>query len=214
MRAIILAAGKGTRFNGAIKGLLPIGNETLVSRLIRQLKTNGIDEIYLVVGYCAIEFLKSIEGVRFIYDKNFESGQNSNSLKTALDITGFEDTLMLDSDILLTDDLIPKIINSFKGESISLVDLHSYDEESMKLVIEGSKIIRYSKLEGIGAEICSIVTKKQLRSIYTDLASGLYRWWGIGPNTTGFHFTEADPSSRWFDIDTPDEYSAAKIVFH
>ncbi|OGI88531.1 hypothetical protein A2995_00035 [Candidatus Nomurabacteria bacterium RIFCSPLOWO2_01_FULL_33_24] len=213
MRAIILAAGTGTRFNGTVKGLLKINNETLVGRIVRQLKENGLQSIYIVVGYHAEEFLTSPENVSLIYDKFFLEGRNSSSLKVALDTIGYDDTLMLDADIILTDDLIPKLLTSFGGESISLVDLSVQGEESMKLIITDGKIIKYSKEEGIGAEICSIVSKDKLKDIYSDLASEMYKWWGVGPNTTGFRFVNINENSKWMDIDTQKEYEQAKIIF-
>jgi len=213
MRAIILAAGTGTRFNGTVKGLLKINEETLVGRLVRQLKEGGIQSIYIVVGYHAEDFLTPIENVSLIYDRFFPSGKNSTSLKVALDTIGYDDTLMLDADMILTDDLIPKLLTSFSGESISLVDLSVQDEESMKLVIVNDKIIKYSKEEGVGAEICSIVSKNKLKDIYLDLASGIYKWWGVGPNTTGFRFVNINENSKWMDIDTQEEYEQAKIMF-
>lgn len=213
MRAIILAAGTGTRFNGTVKGLLKINKETLVGRLVRQLKEGGIQSIYIVVGYHAEDFLTPIENVSLIYDRYFPSGKNSTSLKVALDTIGYDDTLMLDADMILTDDLIPKLLTSFSGESISLVDLSVRDEESMKLVIIDDKIIKYSKEEGVGAEICSIVSKNKLQDIYLDLASGIYKWWGVGPNTTGFRFVNINENSKWMDIDTQEEYEQAKIIF-
>lgn len=213
MRAIILAAGRGTRFNGAVKGLLKINNETLVGRIVRQLKESGIQSIYIVVGYHAEEFLTSLENVSLIYDKFFLEGKNSVSLKVALDTIGYDDTLMLDADMILTDDLIPKLLTSFNYESISLVDLSVQDEESMKLVITDDKIVKYSKEEGVGAEICSIVSKDKLKDIYSDLASGIYRWWGVGPKTTGFRFVNINENSKWMDIDTHEEYEQAKITF-
>lgn len=214
MRSIILAAGSATRFQGELKGLLWINNETILSRLVRQLKNAGVFPVYVVIGYHAQDFVVNAEGVSFIYDKDFESGKNSNSLKNTLDTIGYEDTLMLDADVVLSDDLISKLVENFKGESISLVDLDRYDDESMKLVIENNKIIKYSKDEGVGSEICSIVSRDQLKEIYKDLVSGKYQWWGVGPNTTGFRFVDVNHNSKWIDIDTKEEYEQAKKLFN
>lgn len=213
MRSIILAAGCATRFNGELKGLLAINGETIIARLVRQLKASGVSPICVVVGYRAAEFLQSVDDVCFVYDKDFKSGINSNSLKVALDALGYEDTLMLDADVILSDDLIPKLTNAFQGESISLIDLSRFDEESMKLVIQNDRILKYSKNEGVGAEICSLVSKKQLADIYKDLVTGNYKWWGVGPHTTGFRYVNVNEGSKWMDIDTEDEYYQAKEMF-
>lgn len=213
MRSIILSAGSASRFNGELKGLLQVNNETIIARLVRQLNASGISAVYVVVGYRASEFLTSLEGVSFIYDKYFLSGKNSNSLRVALDTIGYDDTLMLDADMILSDDLIPKLVSSFQGESMSLVDLERFDEESMKLVIQNERIIKYTKEEGVGAEICSLVSKNQLVDIYKDLISGDYKWWGVGPHTTGFKYVTVNKDSKWTDVDTESEYEHALEIF-
>ena len=54
-RAIILAAGISSRIfeltRGLPKGLMEIGGEPVVGRIIRQLREAGVDDITLVVGY-------------------------------------------------------------------------------------------------------------------------------------------------------------------
>ena len=57
MRAIILAAGMGTRLRPITlttpKSLIEIGEETLIERQIRFLKEKGIDDVIVVTGYLA-----------------------------------------------------------------------------------------------------------------------------------------------------------------
>ena len=59
-RAVILAAGFGMRMvpiNTEVpKGLLQVGNETLIERLIKQLHEAGIVEIDVVVGFLKEQF--------------------------------------------------------------------------------------------------------------------------------------------------------------
>lgn len=210
MRAIILAAGRATRFQNQIKPLLEINGETIIGRLVRQLKSAGVKPIYVVTGFQAEKFL-GIEDVVLINDPLHHTADNARSLKVALDRIGFDDTLMLDADVILTDDLLPKLVESFKGESISLVDLRTTDPEAMKLVIVDGYIIKFSKNEGVGSEICEIVDKEKLKKIYTDLDN--IKWWGVGPNTTKFRTVEVNLDSKWMDVDTPEEYLQAKDTF-
>ncbi len=210
MRAIILAAGRATRFGNEIKPLLKLNNETIIGRLVRQLKSAGVKPIYVVTGFQSEKFLE-LQDVVLINDPLHHTADNARSLKVALDRIGFEDTLMLDGDVILSDDLLPKLVTSFKGESISLVDLRTTDPEAMKLVIVDGYIVRFSKEEGVGSEICEIVDKDRLSKIYTDLDS--VRWWGVGPNTTRFKTVEVNPDSKWMDVDTTEEYEQAKDTF-
>jgi len=189
MRAIILAAGKGTRFEGKVKSLLKINEETIIGRLIRQLKSAGIKPIYVVTGFKAEKFLE-LPDVVLINDPLYHTADNARSLKVALDRIGFEDTVMLDAD---------------------LVDLRTTDPEAMKLVIKDGYIIKFSKEEGVGSEVCEVVDKERLKKIYDDLDN--IRWWGVGPNTTRFRTVEVNPNSKWMDVDTPEEYKGAQKAF-
>ncbi|HEM5128047.1 TPA: NTP transferase domain-containing protein, partial [Streptococcus suis] len=60
MRAIILAAGMGTRLRPLTlttpKSLIKIGGETLIERQIKFLREVCIDEIVVVTGYLAEKF--------------------------------------------------------------------------------------------------------------------------------------------------------------
>ena len=55
MLAIILAAGVGSRLYPITlykpKGLLEIGDETILDRLVSQFRNCGINDILIVVGY-------------------------------------------------------------------------------------------------------------------------------------------------------------------
>src|SRR5919109_3038090 len=54
MRAVILAAGKGSRLNGTIgdkpKCLVRVGDRTLIERQIETFRSVGIDDIKVIVG--------------------------------------------------------------------------------------------------------------------------------------------------------------------
>lgn len=211
MRTLIFAGGKATRFNYTIKALLSLREETIISRLIRQLKSLDIKPIYVVTGYKAKEFLK-IPDIVVINNQLYNSGDNAQGMKLALDRIGFEDTLTLDADIILSDDLLPKLVSSYRGKSLTLVDLRTTDPEAMKLVIVNGRIVKFSKDEGVGAEICEIVDKEKLKKIYKDLDH--IRWWGIGPNAKGFFTVEVNKDSKWMDVDTLEEYEQAKLIFN
>ncbi|MDO4565893.1 MAG: phosphotransferase [Oscillospiraceae bacterium] len=84
-RAVILSAGPGLRMaplNGTPKGLLKIGGEALLDRMIQQLQLVGIREIYVVVGYMMerFEYLAEEYGVNFIFNDDYASGDSLRSL--------------------------------------------------------------------------------------------------------------------------------------
>ncbi len=56
MKAVVLAAGRGTRMGPLTenrpKVMLPIANKPLLEHIILTLRASGISELFLVVGYC------------------------------------------------------------------------------------------------------------------------------------------------------------------
>lgn len=89
-RAIILAAGYGLRMIplniDTPKGLLKVESETLIERLITQLRAAGIFEIYVVVGHLKekYEFLTDSYDVKLLVNENFASKNNLHSLYRAM----------------------------------------------------------------------------------------------------------------------------------
>ena len=90
MKAIILAAGKGSRLYPITlnkpKGLLEIGDETILDRLIRQFRGVGIKDIVIVVGYQKEKIIKHFKGsVRFLQYSNYDKTNNLHTLWSVRD---------------------------------------------------------------------------------------------------------------------------------
>lgn len=90
-RAVILAAGAGMRMvpiNMEVpKGLLMVKGETLIERLIAQLKAVGIEEIRIVVGFMKenYEYLIDKYGVQLIFNPCYKDKNNLFSLAAVKD---------------------------------------------------------------------------------------------------------------------------------
>lgn len=87
--AIILAAGYGMRMvpinTETPKGLLEISGETLIERLIRQLREAQIEKIYIVVGFLKekYEYLIDQYQVELIVNEGYSQKNNLHSLALA-----------------------------------------------------------------------------------------------------------------------------------
>lgn len=87
--AVILAAGTGSRMVPIntlyTKGMLEVNGETLVERIILQLKSSGIKEIYVVAGYMKEEYerLEAQYGVQLIVNRDFRKRGSLYSLSLA-----------------------------------------------------------------------------------------------------------------------------------
>jgi molybdenum cofactor cytidylyltransferase len=83
--AVVLAAGASTRM-GVQKLLLPLGNEPLVRRAVRQACAAGFDDVLVVLGSEHRTTLAALEGldVRHAVNLEFTSGMGS-SFRTAVE---------------------------------------------------------------------------------------------------------------------------------
>jgi molybdenum cofactor cytidylyltransferase len=83
--AVVLAAGGSTRM-GVQKLLLPLGQEPLVRRTVRQVCDAGFDEVLVVLGYEHEKTLAALDGlpIRHAVNAHYESGMGS-SFRTAIE---------------------------------------------------------------------------------------------------------------------------------
>ena len=88
MRAIILAAGTGTRLRpltaGCPKCLVPMGKQVLIDFQLNALRAVGVDDIVLVLGYEADQVRSHCgTGVRYIDNTAFATTNSIYSLYLA-----------------------------------------------------------------------------------------------------------------------------------
>jgi molybdenum cofactor cytidylyltransferase len=77
--AVVLAAGASTRM-GTQKLLLPLGDEPLVRRTVRQVCDAGFQDVLVVLGSDHQKTLAALDGlvVRHVVNHDFESGMGSS----------------------------------------------------------------------------------------------------------------------------------------
>jgi len=120
MKAIILAAGKGTRLNPLTKyrpkHLLPIAGKTLLERIIIELKKAGVEEIGLIVGYMKDEIQRMIGdgskyNVKISYIVQEAQLGTAHAIKMAEKYVDNERFIVVYGDITVNSEIILKAIN-------------------------------------------------------------------------------------------------------
>lgn len=114
MKAIILAAGMGTRLSPMTllkpKPLLKIKGKTILENTIKFLKTGGVEDIIVVTGYKHELFDKYRKKLGFqkVVSKDFYKTNSGNSLKLVMDYMD-TDTLIMNGDLYIKNDFIRHI---------------------------------------------------------------------------------------------------------
>ena len=141
--AIILAAGVGRRFGSALaekpKALLEVGGESLIGRLVRQLRAADVEEIVVVGGF-GIDHLRDAldERVEVLLNPDYRRGAIL-SLHTA---RAFLDrpVLIMDADVFGPDEMMVRLVDSSHGNCFLLDGKASASGEEQMLHARGERI--------------------------------------------------------------------------
>jgi len=230
--AIILAAGVGKRFGGELadrpKGLLEVGGESLLARLLRQLRAAGVERATVVVGHGGDRIVEALgsaleaPAVEFVHNPDYRRGAIL-SLWCARDrLSG--PSLVMDADVWGPDEMIGRLVRS-PHASCFLLDGRSEPsgEEQMLMVREGRVLdiarrprgewdllgesIGFLKLSGEAARTLRDLLRERVERGEVDLEHEevypeLMKRVAIG-------FERADDLD-WTEVDFPDDLERAR----
>jgi L-glutamine-phosphate cytidylyltransferase len=154
MKAVILAAGMGTRLGTLIpKPLTSIKNEkTILDFQIENLtKFVSIHDILIVVGYKKEIIMEKYPDLTFIYNDAYTKTNTSKSLLRALNKIDNSDVLWLNGDVYFDKSVIEKLKNE-KSSSVLVDNKKCGDEEVKYLINSNGDIKKISKTvkNGVG----------------------------------------------------------------
>ena len=227
MKAIILAAGKGTRLNGVDfkpKCLFEVGGRTLLDRQVSALADAHINEIVLVLGFEAERIRRLCRPTTsFVINSRFEETSSLYSLWLAREhlLDGF---VVLNCDVLFHSRLLTKLVSSPFGDAL-LVDVgnNQLGEEEMKVKISDGLVVDIRKdmdpAEADGENLGMVKfsadgAKRLVEEMDALISRGHERDWApraFRQFATRFplHAISTD-NYPWIEIDFPEDYRKAK----
>ncbi|MFA6365080.1 MAG: phosphocholine cytidylyltransferase family protein [Candidatus Paceibacterota bacterium] len=127
MKAIVLAAGMGTRLGkyteNLPKGMLSFAGKSLIERQINTLRSCGIEDITIVKGYAPEKI--NFPGIKYYVNENFaETNMVETLFKAEKEIDG--DFLVLYSDVICEKKVIEEVLKS-KADIGVTVDVDYWD---------------------------------------------------------------------------------------
>ncbi|WP_195469294.1 sugar phosphate nucleotidyltransferase [Clostridium sp. D43t1_170807_H7] len=115
MRAILLAAGMGTRLRPLTletpKSLIEVNGKPLLERQVEFLKEKGINEIIVVTGYLneKFKYLKEKYGVKLVFNDKYDIYNNIYSMYLVREYLA--DSYVIDADVYINRNFIVTDIN-------------------------------------------------------------------------------------------------------
>lgn len=230
MKAIILAAGKGTRLlpftNHTHKALLTVREKSMIEEQIDVLHSLGVQDIAVVVGYKKEKIIEALGNkVRYYENIDFASTNSVYSLWLAKDFLD-DDILILNGDLVVQPEILRDLIDH-PSDMAKVVAVGKFNPTGHNAVVKGKLIIdtgsQYSKEETIGEYAgMNKVSKNKVEAVKAMLdryiAEGkVGDWYETALNSMlkeGHEMEYVDTKGRWwFEIDFQDELEAARKFF-
>jgi L-glutamine-phosphate cytidylyltransferase len=154
MKAVILAAGRGTRIRSVHgehpKCLIEVDNSTILDHQLDALAMVGINEVAIVVGYEEEQIIAHVNARRlltqrmhFIENPGFAITNNIYSLWLALDWLRHDSFIVLNADVIFDPEILHLAMRP--QAPISMVMDPLWRDETMKVIIADDHVIRMSK---------------------------------------------------------------------
>src|SRR5213075_1692622 len=172
MKAVILAAGKGTRMreltNELPKPMLKVQGKPILQHIIEGLSQNGIRDIFIVTGYRAETIEEHFKdggqfGVNVAYGRQMVQDGTGKAPELAKEFVGSDPFLLTYGDILVKPETYQRMVSRFGeaqfsglltvtvGEDVSKGGLNFFDENfCLKRLIEKPGAAQLEQLSSEG----------------------------------------------------------------
>ncbi len=231
-RAIVLAAGRGSRLVADAsfpKPLKPVGGVSLLVRILRSLACEGVREAVIVVGYQGDQIRAALEGDRSLgldvtfVDNPLWEKSNGVSLLQAAEFVD-RDCLLTMADHLFSPDIARRLVRAdlpvgscALGVDYDVAECFDIDDAT-KVVVEAGRIARIGKdLETynaidtgvfrIGPSLIRALESVERERGDASLSDGVRLLAQKGQ----FYATDIG-DARWIDVDTPEAHARAEAM--
>ena len=151
MRAVLLAAGMGTRISRYLSGkpkcTVDIGGITLIENTVQMLQSKGIKDIAIVLGYrgdVIRDILKDYD-ISFYENPFYDVTNSIASMWFARDFLKVEDRyIIMNGDVFLEDKLLDEIVAE-TGSPVMFADGSRKEEADYKFKYENGILRKYGK---------------------------------------------------------------------
>lgn len=239
MKAVILAAGMGTRLNPLTnnrpKCLIEVNGESIIKTVLRHLSGNNIEETIIVVGYAKDQIIEEIGSrfasmkISYIENKLFAKTNNMYSLWLARDHLE-SGCILIEGDVIFEEEILHRLLDSEKDKAYWVVDKFTKDMNGCMLktnsdgIINNIRIVRHNlSLEKNSFKSVGIL------KITPDFGKHLSNWlnWSVLEDNVNVYYDTIISEHvneypvyalninglKWFEIDDIDDLRKANVLF-
>jgi len=244
MRAIVLAAGMGARMRTlnehTHKSLLPIGNTTILGRIVDALLDINVRDILVVTGYCSRQIRSFLAerypGSAFTFVHNQRWGETNNvvSLAMALEHSPLDcDNILIECDVLFDPALLQRLTGRKRG-NVALLDRYRPGMHGTVVSVERGVITQVfpphlqtedfdyrDKFKTVNIyrfdkDFCRTKLKPLLSCYANVIDSGSYYEAVLGMLINmqrEIVHAELVNGAQWAEVDDPNDLAAARFAF-
>ena len=153
MQAIILAAGMGKRLGELTKEntkcMVKVNGISLIDRILTQLSAINLSKVVIVVGYQGKRLQDylgdSYKGMPLQYIENpvYDKTNNIYSLSLAKEELQEDDTILMESDLILDDTILPMLVSNPSPDLALVAKYESWMDGTMVCIDEGNNIVNF-----------------------------------------------------------------------
>lgn len=182
MQAIILAAGMGRRLGeltqNNTKCMLEVNGIRLIDRYLIQLAKYNLDRIIIVVGYEGQKLIDYIQAnypdrnIEFVNNPIYDKTNNIYSLALAKEYLCNDDTILMESDLIVEDAIIDKLVNHPDKDIALVAKYEQWMDGTMVRIDDSRRILQsYQRLDSDTKKLKNTI--KQLT--YTSSAANFHQ---------------------------------------
>lgn len=188
MKYIFLVAGKGTRLQPLTlklpKSMFKLDNHTtVIKRMVNLIKKYDKEaDIVVVTGHMHQSIEKEIEGATFVYNPFYEVTNSIASLWFAKDHLDNDNIVLIDGDIVMSENLIREIVCQPVERATVLLDSSIKTDGDYNVEVSGDRVLVMSKdlssyygeyagltkLDRVSAQLMKIEMESMIEEGYYD----------------------------------------------
>ena len=153
MQAIILAAGMGKRLGEYTKNntkcMVSVNGTPLIDRMLGQLSKLKLSRVVIVVGYEGQKLMNHVgterDGLKieYIYNPIYDKTNNIYSLALAKEKMQEDDTLLLESDLIFDDRMLPLLVDNPFPNLALVAKYETWMDGTMVVIDKDNSIVNF-----------------------------------------------------------------------